>query len=114
MRRRRRSAIAARSSRRAGSAENEVGSEVEADAESEAESDSKSGPRRSRARSAARTSVSRSQTDRKSAHRSMMERSSPVVQSRSGTGGSVSPEASGGSARRVERFSSSLLWAMVQ
>ena len=121
MRRRRRSAIAARSARRVGSAENEAGTEAEADAESEAESDPKSGPRRSRARSAARTSVSRSRTERNSAHRSMIDRScsmidrsSPGGQSRSGTVGSDSPEASGGSARRVERFSSSLLWAMVQ
>lgn len=114
MRRRRRSAIAARSSRRVGSAENEAGTEAEADAESEAESDPKSGPRRSRARSAARTSVSRERTERNSAHRSMIDRSSPGGQSRSGTVGSDSPEASGGSARRVERFSSSLLWAMTQ
>ena len=88
-RRRRRSAIAARSSRRAGWAENEAGSEAEADAEEVADADSspKSGPRRSRARSAARTSISRARTERKLAHCSMMERSSPGVQSRPITDG---------------------------
>lgn len=107
-------AIAARSSRRVGSAENEAGTEAEADAESEAESDPKSGPRRSRARSAARTSVSRARTERKSAHCSIRERSSAGLLSGPGTVGSGSPEASSGSARTLERFSSSLLWAMAQ